>query len=66
MKKEFLNAIIAKEKDINDQIFWNRLKHQNLSFLGKDLIRATEAKNEQLAKNVNDALIDLRNSFTRK
>ena len=35
-------------------------------FLAKDLIRATQAKNEQLVNNVNDGLIDLRNTIIRK
>ena len=39
--------------------------YQNLSFLRKDLIRAEEAKKEQLVKNVNGGLIDLRNAIIR-
>ena len=35
-------------------------------FLTKDLIRATQAKNEQLVNNVNDGLIDLRNAAIKK
>ena len=31
----------------------------------RDLIRATQAKNEQLVNNVNDGLIDLRNAIIR-
>ena len=41
-----MNEIIANKKDMNYQIFWNYFKYQNPSFL--DLIRATQAKNEQL------------------
>ena len=41
-------------------------KYQNPSFLAKDLIRATQAKNEQLVNNVNDGLIDIRNAIIRK
>ena len=40
-----MNEIIANEKDINDEIFWNYLKYQSPSLLAKDLIRATQAKN---------------------
>ena len=35
-------------------------------FLAKDLIRATQAKIEQLVNNVNDGMIDLRNTIIRK
>ena len=48
------------------EIFWNYFKYQNPSFLAKDLIRATQGKNEQLVNNVNDGLIDLRNTIIRK
>ena len=61
-----MNEIIAKEKDINDEVFWNYFKYQNPSFLAKDLTRITQAKNEQLLNNVNDGLIQLRNSIIRK
>ena len=39
-----MNEIIANEKDMNDEIFWNYFKYQNLSFLAKDLFRTTLAK----------------------
>ena len=58
--------IIVDEKDINDEIFWYYFKYQNLSFLAKDLIRATQAKHEQIGNNVNDGLINLRNNINRK
>ena len=44
----------------------NYFKYQNPSFLAKDLIRATQAKNEQLVNNVNDGLIDLMSAIIRK
>ena len=56
MEKEFLNEIIADEKGINDKIFLNCFKYQNLSFLAKDLIRATHAKNEKIVNNINNGL----------
>ena len=34
--------------------------------LAKDLIRATQAKNEQIVNNVNDGVIDLRSNIDRK
>ena len=30
--QEFINAIIANEKDIKDELFWNYFKYQNPSF----------------------------------
>ena len=53
-----MNEIMANEKDINDEIFWNYCKYQHPSFLAKDLLIATQAKNEHLVNNVNDELID--------
>ena len=53
------------EKDRNNEIFCNYFICQNLSFLAKGLIRATQAKNEFLVKNDNDELIGLRNAIIR-
>ena len=61
-----MNEIIANEKDINDEIFWNYFKYQNPSFLAKNLIRAKQAKNEQLVNNINDEFISLRNVVIKK
>ena len=54
------------KKDINDEIFSNYFKYQNPSLLARDLIKATQAKNEQLVNNVNDGLIDLRNIIRKE
>ena len=61
-----MNEIKVNEKDPNDEIYCNCFKYQNLSFLAKDLIRATKARFEQLVNNVNDGLIDLRKTIIRK
>ena len=61
-----MHEIIAKEKDVNYEIFWNYFKYQNPLLLEKDLIRATQTKNEQLVNDVNDGLIDLRSIIIRK
>ena len=37
---------------MNDEISWNYFKYQNSLLLEKDVIRATQAKNEQLVNNV--------------
>ena len=61
-----MHEIIVKEKDVNYEIFWNYFKYQNPPLLEKDLIRATQTKNEPLVNNVNDGLIDLRSIIIRK
>ena len=53
-----MNEIAVDEKD---EIFW----YQNPSLLAKDLIRAKQAKNEQLVNNINDELIDLKNTIIK-
>ena len=65
-KSKLQLEFIANEKDINDEIFWDYFKYQNPSFLAKDLIRATPAKNKQIVNNVNDEFIDIRNDINRK
>ena len=47
-------------------MFWNCFKHPNSSFLAKDLIRATQAKNEKLVNNVNDSLINKKALLIKK
>ena len=41
-------------------------KYQDSLFLAIKLIRATEVNNNQLVNNVNDGLIDLRNTIIKK
>ena len=36
-----MNEIVAKEKDINDELFWSYFKYRNPSLLVKDLITVT-------------------------
>ena len=67
LQQEFMNEIIANEKNINDEICWEYFKFfESIFFLAKDLIRATQSKNEQLVNNIIDGLIDLRNTINRK
>ena len=47
-------------------MFWNYVKYENPSSLAKDLIRVTQAKNEQFVNNVNDGLTDFRKAIIRK
>ena len=32
LQQKFMNKIIADEKDINDEVFWNYFKYQNHRF----------------------------------
>ena len=66
VQQEFMIEIIADEKDIDDEIFWNYFRYQNPSFLAKDLIRVKQDKNEQLVNNISDRMIDLRNAIIEK
>ena len=52
-------------KNINEEILWNYFKYQNPSVLEKDLIRATQAKNDQLVNNVHDGLINLKSAIIK-
>ena len=65
LQQEFMNEIIFNEKDINDEIFWNYSKYQNPSVLEKYLFKVTQAKNKNLVNNVDNELIDLRNTTNR-
>ena len=58
--------MIADEKDINAEIFWNYLKYQYQLFLAKYLITSKQAKNEQLVNSINGELIDLQNVIIKK
>ena len=60
-----MSEIIAGKKDINNKIFLNYFRYQNPLFLVRDLISAEQDKNEKLVNNINDGLIDLRNSVNR-
>ena len=48
LQQEFMNEIIAGEKDINNEIFLNYFKCQNPWILIKGLISAKQNKNEKL------------------
>ena len=60
-----MSEIIAGKKDINNKIFLSYFRYQNPLFLVRDLISAEQDKNEKLVNNINDGLIDLRNSVNR-
>ena len=63
MQLEFINETVANEKDANHETFRNYFKYQNPSFLEKDLIKTTQAKDDQVVNNVHDGLTGLRNAI---
>ena len=66
MCEEFSNKIKNGEKNINEQIFRNYFLHQTLSHLKKVLYESDEIANYEIIKNVNNGLIELRNSINSK
>ena len=66
LQQEFMNEIIANENNMIEEIFGNYFKYQNPSFLAKNLIRATKAKNEKLVINLKDGLFNIRNVIIKK
>ena len=47
-------------------MFMDYFMYQSRSFLAKDLHKASQARNEQIVNQVNDALIDLWNAVDKK
>ena len=66
MREEFLNKTINEEKNINEQIFRNYLLYQTPSYLTKVLYDRDEIKNNEIIKNINNGMIELRNSINSK
>ena len=66
LHQEFMNEIIADQKDIKNEIFLDYFKFQNPPFLVKDLIRAKQNRNEKLVNNIKNGLTDLRRDINRK
>ena len=66
MQQEVINEIIVDVRDVTDEILYNFFRYQNPFFLAKDLIRAKQDKNWQLVNNINDRLIDLRNTVIKE
>ena len=61
-----LDEIKNEEKKINSQIFKEYFHYQSSSFLTKDLCEDNQIKDDRIVKDLNDSLIDLRNSVNRK
>ena len=46
--------------------YFQYFRYQNPSFLAKDSVRATQAKNEHLVYNFNDGFVDLKMLVLKK
>ena len=55
-----------KKNNINEQIFNEFFDYQYPSFLAKDLYEDNQNKNDKIVKNINESLINLRNSVNNK
>ena len=55
-----------EEKITNEQIFRHCFLYQTPSYLTKDLCDKDEIKNDEIIKNINIGLIELRNFVYRK
>ena len=64
--QEFMNEIIADQKDEKNEIFLDYFMYQNPLLLVKDLIGAKQNKNEKLVNNIKSRLTDLRSYINRK
>ena len=64
--QEFMNEIIADQKDEKNEIFLDYFMYQNPLLLVKDLIGAKQNKNEKLVNNIKNGLTDLRRDINRK
>ena len=66
MLEEFLNKIKNEEKNVSEQIFNEFFNYPYPSFLVKDLYEGNQNKNDKIVKNINEPLINLRNSINSK
>ena len=66
MLEEFLNKIKNEEKNLSEQIFNEFFNYPYPSFLVKDLYEGNQNKNDKIVKNINEPLINLRNSINSK
>ena len=61
-----MDAIVNCEKKINNKIFMDYFRHQNQSFLLKELHTKNYTNEMQILGIVHDAMIDLRNDNSKK
>ena len=63
MREKFLNEIKNEEKNINEEILHEFFNNRYSLFLVKGFYEDNQNKNEKLVKNINESLINLRNSI---
>ena len=66
LRKDFLNKIKNKDKNINEQIFKDYFFYQFPSYLAKMLYDSDKIKNNEIIKHINNGLIEVRNSINSK
>ena len=66
MRENFFNEIKNEEKSINEEIFNELFNYHYPSFLIKDLYEENKSKNDKIVRNINESLINLRNSINSK
>ena len=66
MREELLNKTKKEDKNINEEIFRYYFLYQTPSYLTKVLYDSDEIKNNEIIKNINNGMIELRNSINSK
>ena len=61
-----IENVVHDETYINIEIFIKYFKHQNPSYLLKDLYNSSGTRNKKIVNHDNTAFIDLRNIVNRK
>ena len=61
-----IENVVHDETYINIEIFIEYFKHQNPSYLLKDLYNSSGTRNKKIVNHDNTAFIDLRNIVNRK
>ena len=66
LRENLLNEIKNEGKNIIEQIFNEFFNYHYPSFLVKDLYEDNQNKNDEIVKNINESLVNLRNSMNSK
>ena len=66
LREKFLNEIKNGQKNMNEEILHEFFNNRYPLFLVKGLYEDNQNKNEKLVKNINESLINLRNSINSK
>ena len=66
MHKKFINEIKNDKKNINEEIFKGYFFNHTQLFLAKELYNSNENVNDEIVKDVNDSLIELKKDINTK